>query len=276
MDLSNGVESLEVGLLLEAIFRCFGNDFRHHNKNFIRHKLRGFMETHSIPTLSALQEKVLHDSNFVEPLLCALDERSVQLFDHPEQLLKIRKTLIPWLRSCPAPKIWVAECVSAEDVFGLVIVLMEEGLHHKTQLYVTGPNANLLSEARLGIFPANLFAQYEENYYQSGGVNSLADYCTRIEDTYVFNPELRNNIAWVQYNLGTDASLNEFEAIVCCGGLAGFTLHLRHRAIRIFYESQPAFGVLAILGDDSLEITPFISRYKVISEKYGLYQRNAN
>jgi chemotaxis protein methyltransferase CheR len=276
MDLSNGVESLEVGLLLEAIFRCFGNDFRHHNKNFIRHKLRGFMETHSIATLSALQEKILHDSTFVEPLLCALDERASRLFDHPEQILKLRKTLIPWLRSCPAPKIWVAECVSAEEVFGLVILLLEEDLHHKTQLYVTGPNANLLAQARLGRFSANLYAQYEENYYQAGGVNSLANYCARIEDTFVFNSELHSNITWVQYNLGTDASLNEFEAIVCCGGLSGFTLHLRNRAIRLFYESQPVFGVLTILGDDSLEITPFISRYKVISEKYGLYQRVAN
>lgn len=275
MDLATGTEALEVNLLLEAIFQRFGNDFRHHNKDYIRYKLRSFMEVHSIFTLSALQEKVLHDSAFIEPLLCAFDERISGLFDYPEQVLKMRKSLIPWLRSCPAPKIWIAECVSAEEVFGLVILLVEENLYHKTQLYVTGPNVHLLAEAKQGKFSAELFAQYEENYYRAGGTNALANYCTQMEDNFVFNPELRTNITWTDYNLGTDASLNEFEAIVCCGGLVGFTLHLRHRAIRIFYESQPVFGVLTVIGEGSMEITPFISRYRAISEKYGIYQRGS-
>ena len=273
MDLSSGIEALEVSLLLEAIFQRFGNDFRHHNKNYVRHKLRGFMEAHSIFTLSALQEKVLHDSTFIDPLLSALDRRTSELFENPERVLKIRKTLAPWLRSYPAPKIWIAECVSAEEVFGWVIFLIEENLYHKTQLYITGPNINLLNEAKRGKFSAGLFTRYEENYYKAGGNKALADYCTQIENDFVFNPELGANITWTEYNLGTDASLNEFEAIICCGGLAGFTSYLRQRAIRIFSESQPAFGILTMAGGNSVEITPFISYYRVISEKYGLYQR---
>lgn len=274
MNIASGIEDLEVGLLLEAIFQRFGNDFRHHNKHHIRSRLHAFMATHSIHTLSALQEKVLHDPNIIGPLLYALDDRTTYLFDYPEQTLKLRKTLVPWLRSCPAPKIWIAECVSAEEVFGLVILLMEENLYHKTQLYVTGPNASLLAEAKLGKFAADRFALYEASYVQAGGIRQLSEYCTRIDDNVVFNPELHEHITWAEYNLGTDASSNEFEAIICCGGLAGFTLYLRQRAIKIFYESQPVFGVLAILGENPLDIAPFVSRYKIISEKYGIYQRD--
>lgn len=273
MDLSSGIEALEVNLLLEAIFQRFGNDFRHHNKNYLRHKLRGFMEVHSIFTLSALQEKVLHDSAFIEPLLCALDRRSSGLFEHPEQVLKMRQTMIPWLRSYPAPKIWIAECVAAEEIFGWIVFLIEENLYHKTELYVTGPNLTLLNEAKQGKFSARLFPKYEKNYCSSGGNKSLAHYCTKIENDFVFDPELGSNITWTEYNLGTDASFNEFEAIVCCGGLAGFTSHLRHRAIRIFFESQPAFGFLTMAGDSYWGILPHTSRYRTISEKYGLYQR---
>ncbi len=273
MGFAKALETLEVNLLLEAIFQRFGNDFRHHNKDIIRHKLRGFMDSHSIATLSALQDKVLHDNSFIEPLLCALDARTSGLFAQPEQLLKMRKLLVPWLRSYPAPKVWIAECVAAEDVFGLAILLLEENLHHKTDLYVTGPNASLLAEAQQGKFSAELFAHYEKNYHQAGGTTSLANYCTEIDDAFVFNSELGRNISWMQYNLGTDASFNEFEAIVCCGGLSDFTLYLRHRALKVFYESQPVFGMLMVAGEYPLEIMSLISRYKVISEKYGIYQR---
>jgi chemotaxis protein methyltransferase CheR len=273
MSITRSVEDLEITLLLEAIFQRFGSDFRHYQKSSIRQKLGDFMESHSIATISALQDRVLHGAIEVEPLLCALDARSACLFDYPEQMLKMRSICVPWLRSCPAPKIWVAECTAAEDIFGLAILLMEEDLYHKTQIYVTGPNASLLAEAREGKFSAKLFSKYEKNYFLAGGSGALADYCEKIDNLWIFNPELQDNITWAQYNLGTDASFNEFEVIVCCGGLANFTSRLRHRALHIFYSSQPTFGLLTIAGENTFESTSFVPHYKILSSKYGLYQR---
>ena len=50
---------------------------------------------------------------------------------NPRQKNEERKFLIPWLRSCPAPKVWIAECAAAEDVYAMVILLIEEGLYDK-------------------------------------------------------------------------------------------------------------------------------------------------
>ncbi|PUA29870.1 MAG: hypothetical protein B0W54_04800 [Cellvibrio sp. 79] len=273
MSFAKVLETLEVTLLLEAIFQRFGNDYRNHDKDYIRGRLRSFMDSYAIATLSALQEKVLHDETVIGPLLYALDERKIGLFENAEQILKIRTVLIPWLRSCPAPKIWIAECAAAEEVYELAILLREENLHHKTDLYVTGPNANLLAEAKQGIFSEKLFDQYQKNYYRAGGNKTLLEYCVRTENGYVFSSELRGNITWSEYNLGTDSSPNEFEVIICCGGLSGFTLYLRHRALKIFYESQPMFGLLAIMGEGSAEVPHYTSHYHVVSELYGIYQR---
>ena len=273
MAVASVVEALETSLLLEAIFLRFGNDFRHHNREQVLQTLRNFMHTHAIATLSALQEKVLHDPAFIEPVLCALNASGPGLFGYPEQIMAIRKVLVPWLRSCPAPKIWITECVSAEDVYAWVILLVEENLYPKTRVYVTGRNGSLLADARQGKFPSHRFAQYEHHYARAGGTRRLAEYCLPRGDYFIFNPELGRNITWAQYDLGTDASFNEFEAIICCGGLSDFTLHLRHRAVKIFYESQPVFGLLTLVGETPVDISPFISRYNIISEKYGLYQR---
>lgn len=276
MSIDNDVEELEITLLLEAIFQRFGNDFRSHQKHSVLRKLHGFMAAHSIASVSVLQDKVLHDATFIDPLLCTLDARPVGLFDYPEQMMKMRRVFVPWLRSCPAPKIWIAECTAAEDIYGLVILLMEENLYHKTRIYVTGPNANLLAEAHQSKFSTMLLKKYEKNYLLAGGTRALLNYCEKIDDSFVFNPELQGNITWAQYNLGTDASFNEFEIIVCCSGLVDFTWRSRHRALQIFYESQPNFGMLAITGETPLEITSLISRYKALSTQYGLYQRMAD
>lgn len=180
---------------------------------------------------------------------------------------------MPWLRSCPAPKIWMPDCTQAEEVFALAIILLEENLLHKTQFYVTGPNAHLLIEARQGKFSSELLAEYKENYLRSGGRDTLETYCAPFNRHFIFDAELGRNITWSEYHLATDASINEFEAIVCCSGLSHFTPYLRHRAAKIFYESQPNFGLLTVLSQPLIDATLPIPGYKPIAGKYGIHQR---
>lgn len=272
MNLAADTEILEVSLLLEAIFQRFGRDFRHYNRENVREKLRCFMAAHSVSTLSALQEKVLHDTRYIEPLLRALENPPPALFEHPERLLKLRETLVPWLRSCPAPRVWIVDAIAAEQIFWLSILLQEENLLHKTQIYVTASDAERLAEARWGRFAANLFALYAENYRRAGGKSSLVDYCVRVEDRFIFNAELHTNITWAEYHLGRDASLNEFEAIICCADLSAFTLQRRHHANQVFRESQPMFGVLALANENFVAISD-IPHYRALNRAYGIYQR---
>ncbi|GGY73862.1 chemotaxis protein CheR [Cellvibrio zantedeschiae] len=273
MSISKTLEDLEISLLLEAIYQRFGDDFRGYQKEAIRRKLHAFMLVHDISTISTLQDCVLHDPTYIDPLLCALDAHPAGLFDHPKHMRELRKALIPWLRSCPAPKIWIAECSAAEDVYAIAIMLMEEGVYHKTQIFATGANPMLLSEAREAKFSLSKLPQYEENYLRAGGTESLSDYYTQVDDMAVFRNELNRNITWAQYNLGTDSSFNEFELIVCRGSLNDYASRLRRRALQVFYDSLPAFGILSVADADYSDLTPLISRFTALSSKQGLYRK---
>lgn len=270
---SKSLEDLEIMLLLEAIYQRFGDDFRGYQKDMIRRKLHAFMLAHNITTVSSLQDQILHDASFIGPLLCALDAHPAGLFDHPKHIRELRTILIPWLRSCPAPKVWIAECATAEDVYTMAILLMEEGVYHKTQLFATGANPLLLSSAREAKFSLEKLPQYEENYLRAGGTESLGDYYSLINGEAVFRPELNRNITWAQYNLGTDASFNEFELIVCRGGLTDYAPKLRHRALQVFYDSLPVFGILSVANSNYADLTPLITHFTALSSKHGLYRK---
>lgn len=273
MGITKTLEDLEIALLLEAIYQRFGDDFRGYQKDAIRRKLHGFMLVHNLATISCVQNAVLHDPTYIDALLCALDAHPAGLFDHPKHMKELRAVLIPWLRSCPAPKVWIAECSSAEDVYATAIMLMEEGVYHKTRIFATGANATLLSEAREAKFPLEKIAQYEENYVRAGGTENLSNYLREQDGLAVFRKELSRNITWAQYNLGTDASFNEFELIVCRGGLNDYTSRLRRRVLQLFYDSLPTFGLLSIANANYTDLAAFISNYNVMSAEYGLYRR---
>ncbi len=273
MGCSKSLEDLEITLLLEAIYQRFGDDFRGYQKDIIRDKLHAFMLAHNIGTVSSLQNCALHDSSYIGPLLCALDAHTASLFDHPNHLCELRSAAIPLLRSCPAPKVWITECTSAEDVYTIAIILMEEGVYDKTQLFATGVNPLLLTQAREAKFSLEKLPQYEENYVQAGGAESLGKYYTLVNGEAVFRTELNRNITWAQYNLGTDASFNEFELIVCRGGLTDYATKLRRRALQVFYDSLPVFGILSVANAHYADLAPLITRFSAHSSKHGLYRK---
>lgn len=273
MSISKALEDLEITLLLEAIYQRFGDDFRGYQKDVIRRKLHAFMLTHNLATISNVQDCILHDPAYIAPLLCALDAHPSGLFDHPKHMRELRTALIPWLRSSPAPKIWIAECAAAEDVYSMAIMLMEEGVYHKTQIFATGANLHLLDDARAAKFPLEKLPLYEKNYVRAGGTETLSDYYLQVKDDGVFRNELKRNITWAQYNLGTDASFNEFDFIMCRGSLNDFASKLRRRALQIFYDSLPAFGMLSLAGASYADLTPLISHFTALSSRQGLYRK---
>jgi chemotaxis protein methyltransferase CheR len=267
------VEDIEIELLLEGVFLRFGYDFRGYQRAPLRRKLHSLMQANGLKSVSALQECVMHDQAIAEALLRALTMRRAALFDDPEYCHALRQALGSWLRSCPAPKVWIAECTAAEDAYTLAILLAEEDLYEKTQIFATGSNETLLREASEGSFALDRFAEYGENYRRSGGKQSLSDYCHEVDGRAVFVPQVRSNIIWAQYNLATDASFNEFEVIVCRSALPDFGVSLRRRTLQLFDDSLSLFGMVSIGGTDDLELAPFATRYKAISRQQGLYRR---
>lgn len=215
----------------------------------------------------------MHNAATSSALLRALSMRRAALFENPAYFAALRTAIVPWLRSCPAPKVWVAECVCAEEVCALAILLAEEGLYDKTQIFATAANEDLLREAREGGFALACLPEYARNYRDSGGRRELTDYCSQSGDMAVFSPQLLGNITWAQYNLATDASFNEFQLILCRSALPEFGMPLRRRTLQLFYDSMPIFGILGTGYDGGLDATPFVSRYQPLAREQGVYRR---
>lgn len=246
MDTAQATEELEVDLLLEALWQRYGFDFRSYDRPRLKRKLHLAMQRHQLATLSALQERVLHEAGIGAALLRALSVQPSSLFDDPEQARQLRIVLAACLHASAVPKVWLAECAGAEQAWSLAILLAEEHLHLRTEIFATVANEELLAEAGEAGFPAERMGAYQENYIKSGGTGQLSDYFEIEGGRAVLLPQLRRRITWAQYNLVTDASFNEFQIIICSRALPDFAPPLRQRVLTLFHESLSLFGVLGL------------------------------
>jgi chemotaxis protein methyltransferase CheR len=272
------VEELETELLLEALFQRFGYDFRSYDRLVLRRRLGEVQGTVGAATLSALLERVLHAPGASSTVLRALSVAPGTLFDDPAHAARLRMLLAPALRGWPLPKVWIAECAGVGEAWTLAIVLAEEGALERAEIHATLANEELVAEMQDARLPvADLEAMRARHAASRGGGTSGGN--ARLEDYFEIEdgmarllPQLRRRITWSQYSLATDASFNEFQAIVCRQALPDFGPLLRQRVLRLFYDSLARFGLLCL--DRPLAMSDaHAGRYQAVSGDIAWYKR---
>ena len=269
------LEALELDLLLEAVFRLHGYDFRDYARTSMRRRIANIMKQEQAHSISALQDKVLHDRGCWERLLNGISVNVSAMFRDPGFFLAFRRHAVPLLRTYPFIRVWQAGCSLGEEAYSLAILLEEEGLYDRALIYATDINEVTLRQAREGIYPAELMQKYTQNYLQAGGQRSFSEYYTARYEFAMLRPALQRNIVFSQHNLVSDAPFNEFNVILCRNVMIYFNRTLQERTHQLFYNSLGTFGILGLGSRESLRFMPQESFYEPLVESEKLYRRIA-
>jgi chemotaxis protein methyltransferase CheR len=267
------IESIELDLLLDAVFRLYGYDFRDYAKTSMRRRIANIMKKEEVSTISALQDRVLHDSRSWERFLDGISVNVSAMFRDPGFFLAFRQYAVPVLRTYPFIRIWQAGCSLGEEAYSLAIMLEEEGLYDRSLIYATDINEVSLRQAREAIYPAELMQKYTQNYVQAGGQQSFSEYYTARYDFAILRPTLQRNIVFSQHNLVSDAPFNEFNVILCRNVMIYFNRGLQERTHNLFHESLAMFGILGLGSRESLRFMPHEHMYEPLVPGEKLYRR---
>lgn len=267
------IEEIEVALLLEGMFRRYGVDFRDYATASIKRRIREQVRAERLSTISALQERVLHDRAALERLLLALSVHVTSMFRDPSFFLTFRRKVVPLLRTYPTVRIWHAGCSTGEEVYSMAILLKEEDLYDRARIYATDISRDVLRRARDGIFPLAAMQEYTREYQRAGGTRQFSDYYTAGYDSVAFHDSLKENLLFSEHNLVTDSSFNEFNVVLCRNVMIYFNKSLQARVHDLIYESLAMFGVLGLGDKETIRFSPHEIAYDEIGGRDRLYRK---
>lgn len=267
------LERIEIELLLEGIFRHYGFDFRSYAYASIRRRLWKRIEEEGLSSVSALQEKVLHEPPMMERLLLDLSINVTAMFRDPGFYQAFREHVIPLLRTYPFIRIWHAGCSTGEEVYSMAILLREEGLYDRARMYATDINEVVLQRAKAGIFPLERMQEYTDNYIRAGGKRSFSEYYTAKYGGALFDQSLTKNVVFSQHNLVTDRSFSEFNVILCRNVLIYFDKALQSKVHALFYDSLAMFGVLVLGSKETLRFMAHEDCYQQIAPPEKIFRK---
>jgi chemotaxis protein methyltransferase CheR len=232
--------------VLEYIYEEYGFDFRNYQEESIKRRLNGLMNKFQLTTADALESQLKTDKEKVEDLIGAFSINTTEMFRDSEFFLVLKNKILPYLNSYPNIKIWCAGCSTGEEPYSLVILLNELGMLHKTQIYATDMNADIIDEAKNGIFSLDNFKKYHMNYLNAGGANTFDHYFIQTEQFFRIKNEYKEHILFFQHSLTSNGIINEFQLILCRNVLMYFNNFLQEKVLKTFYDSMGISSFLAL------------------------------
>lgn len=268
-----GNSELELGLLMEAIYRQYSYDFRDYAGASQKRRVLQALAQLNCQTIPALQAGLLHGPGLFMQLLQYLTIPVSEMFRDPTFFLALRQQVIPRLHTYPSLKIWIAGCSTGEEAYSLAILLKEEGLLERTLIYATDINPRSLDKARKGIFSLGSIKSHTANYQKSGGTQAFSDYYTADYGAAIFDKSLRENITFADHSLATDSVFSETQLVLCRNVLIYFNKKLQDRALGLFHESLSHRGFLCLGHKESLDFSAYADRFDPLVKSERIFRK---
>lgn len=266
-------EDIELQLLLEAIFQRYGYDFRSYSRASLRRRVEQHLLIARYKHIGELIHAILHSGEAFGALLSFLTINVTEMFRDPEFYQAFREKVVPVLRTHPFIKIWHAGCATGEEIYSMAILLEEEGLYDRCQIYATDIDKEVLEKARKGIFSVADLRKYTENYQKAGGRRSLSDYYTAKYDNVIMEPRLKKNVIFADHDLATDQVFGEMQVIFCRNVMIYFNKELQNRVFQLFHDSLDLGGTLCLGNKESLRFAACADQFDVVDKAQRIYRK---
>jgi chemotaxis protein methyltransferase CheR len=266
-------EQTQIRLLLETIYEKFHYDFRGYSMASVKRRLVQAKEHFGCESIADIQQLVLSDETVISELLAYLTVQVTEMFRDPSYFRAIRERVVPYLRTYPSLKVWVAGCSSGEELYSLAILFREEGIESRTIFYGTDINLDALRKAEAGVYELDRIRQFTENHRLSGATTSLSDYYTAAYGSAIFDKSLRSQMVFSDHSLASDEVFGEVHLISCRNVLIYFDRELQDRALGLFTESLARKGFLGLGSKESLRFSAIADAYDDFVPEERIYQK---
>jgi chemotaxis protein methyltransferase CheR len=260
-------------MLVEAVYLKYNYDFRDYTGASQKRRVTAALRAMECDTISELQARVMHDPSAFAQLLQFLTIPVTEMFRDPDYYLAIRQHVVPFLKTYPSLKIWVAGCSTGEEVYSMAILLKEEGLLDRTLLYATDINPESLDAARRGVMPLDKMRAYTENYQKAGGARAFSDYYTAAYGGALFDPALVENVTFADHSLATDSVFAETHFISCRNVMIYFNRRLQDRVLGLFHESLCHRGFLGLGSKESIDFSSYAQRFESLARRERIFRK---
>lgn len=267
------IKDEDIEALLNDLLEIYGYDFTEYTRASLKRRVNRLMMIDHFPSFAELRYRLREDKQYLDHFIEEITVNVTEMFRDPSFFKTVREKLFPQLATYPFIKIWHAGCSTGEEVYSMAIMLEEAGLLHKSLMYATDLNHEVLEKARKGIFPMRHMQLYSENYIKAGGEHDFSSYYTAGYDRVKFDDRFSSRMVFATHNLVSDGSFNRFHFVLCRNVLIYFNKDLQKRVLKLFCDSLEPLGFLGLGSKETLRFSGVEDAFRTIDSKEKIWRK---
>ena len=242
----------EVMSLSSAIQKRYGVDFTCYEIKSLKRRIIRIINVYKFNSIFELWQKVLTDPSFVQTFKNEVSVGLTAMMRDPQLWVFLKAYLDDYLNKNGSLKVWHAGCSTGEEVYSLGMVLQEIDGAHKTKRLATDLSSRSIATAKEGIYQLPLLKDYKLNYNVYNKFSNFEKYYETVDAKHFkMNPDLLQNVEFLDHNLVTDEYPKGFDVIFCRNVLIYFDAETKLKVLRQFHKSLKKGGILIIGFFDS-------------------------
>lgn len=251
-----------IEILLSDVLEVYGYDFTGYSRASLKRRILRLYEMDKFVSFAEYRYKIRTEPGYFKRFLEEITINVTEMFRDPAFYKTLRNEILPRLGTYPFIRIWVAGCSTGEEAYSVAIFLKELNLLHKSLIYATDINSEVVANASQAMIPLNKIKLYTENYIAAGGSEHFIDYYTANYSLGKLKDELKSKIIFSTHNLVTDNSFNEFQLILCRNVLIYFDRPLQNKVFELFNNSLEKFGYLALGTKETMDFSSVAKNFE--------------
>jgi two-component system CheB/CheR fusion protein len=244
-------------------------DFTHYKQSTIKRRILRRMALRSMEDVRAYLRFIRDDPVELQNLYQDFLIRVTQFFRDPEAFEALKDKVFPAIvesRSAAQPlRIWVAGCSTGEEVYSLLIVLLEY-LENRAEapqikLLATDLNESALDKARSGV--------YLDNIEIDVSPERLRRFFNRQEGHYQISKAIRELCVFSRHNLVSDPPFGHINLISCRNVMIYMDTALQRRVLPVVHYALNPDGFLFLGSSES--IGSFGDLFETIDSRHRIF-----
>ncbi len=269
---------LDIGIvdyrnIIKVIKETYDYDFSEYALTSLKRRIERLIQLQNLKHPDLLIERLRDDKAYFQRFLEEIVVESTEMFRDPSLWRYLRDDLFPSLcKDNLKIKVWLPTCISGDELFTLSILLKEQNLTDKVEIYASCLNDNITERVKTGVFKQVKYEVSGDNYNRYQGISKFEEYCSKEVEQVKRDTSLVKNVNFIKQNINFDNSPQDIKLILCRNQLIYFTQSLHDKVLKVFYDSLMASGYL-ILGTKEQVGMISAKYYRLINEAESVYKK---
>jgi two-component system CheB/CheR fusion protein len=267
----NYQEADDLGRIFLSLKKETGVDFSSYKPSTLNRRIQRRMALHRMERLSQYARYLRDNRKEIEALFGDLLINVTRFFRDKAVFTALQKKFLPALLQKKDRhaelRIWVPGCASGEEVYSLVICILEtlgqRAAEMKIQVFGTDLSEFAIEHARAGIYSGAIAADVSRS--------RLRRFFTRRDGMYQINRAVRDLCTFARQNITADAPFSRLDLISCRNLLIYLGPELHKRCIPQFHYALKPGGLLVLGPAES--VGTFEALFELVDKKNKIYAK---